>query len=94
MLRRGVEKDKYLTIEALEADFDLLVSNCYRFNGTESQISYSARELSDKFKKGILRIKTGAFLASSTFLPSFLPSFTSSSVLPLLSSSLLSLPSL
>jgi transcription initiation factor TFIID subunit 2 len=71
MLRRGVEKDKYLTIEALEADFNLLVQNCYKFNGTESQISYSARELSDKFNKGILKIKTGASAAFCSFSLSY-----------------------
>ncbi|GAA5878689.1 hypothetical protein JCM8547_002132 [Rhodosporidiobolus lusitaniae] len=60
MIRRNLEKDVYLTIEALEADFDLMVNNCYRFNGMESQVSYSAKELSEKFKKGILRIKQDA----------------------------------
>ncbi|BGP14759.1 hypothetical protein JCM10213_004302 [Rhodosporidiobolus nylandii] len=58
MLRRNIEADKYQTIEALEADFDLMIRNCYTFNGTESHVSYSAKELNEKFKKGILRIKT------------------------------------
>ncbi|GAA5969785.1 hypothetical protein JCM11641_008040 [Rhodosporidiobolus odoratus] len=58
MLRRNLENDKYQTTEALEADFELMINNCYTFNGTESHVSYSAKELSEKFKKGMLRIKT------------------------------------
>ncbi|GAA5972288.1 hypothetical protein JCM8115_005958 [Rhodotorula mucilaginosa] len=58
MIKRKLETDQYNSIEALEADFDLMIRNCYTFNGTESQISFSARELSDKFKLGIKRIKT------------------------------------
>lgn len=57
MIKRKLETDQYNSIEALEADFDLMIRNCYTFNGTESQISFSARELSDKFKLGIKRIK-------------------------------------
>ena len=59
MIKRKLETDQYNSIEALEADFDLMIRNCYTFNGTESQISFSARELSDKFKLGIKRIKAG-----------------------------------
>ena len=59
MIKRKLETDQYDSIEALEADFDLMIRNCYTFNGTESQISFSARELSDKFKLGIKRIKAG-----------------------------------
>lgn len=59
MIKRKLETDQYNSIEALEADFDLMIRNCYTFNGTESQISFSARELSDKFKLGMKRIKTG-----------------------------------
>jgi hypothetical protein len=66
MIKRKLETDQYDSIEALEADFDLMIRNCYTFNGTESQISFSARELSDKFKLGIKRIKTGK---SSSVLP-------------------------
>lgn len=59
MIKRKLETDQYNSIEALEADFDLMIRNCYTFNGTESQISFSARQLSDKFKLGIKRIKAG-----------------------------------
>lgn len=59
MIKRKLESDQYNSIEALEADFDMMIRNCYTFNGTESQISYSARELSDKFKTGMKRIKSG-----------------------------------
>ncbi|GAA5975739.1 hypothetical protein JCM10908_005265 [Rhodotorula pacifica] len=58
MIKRKLETDQYNSIEALEADFDLMIRNCYAFNGMESQISFSARELSDKFKLGVKRIKT------------------------------------
>lgn len=58
MIKRKLESDQYNSIEALEADFDMMIRNCYTFNGTESQISYSARELSDKFKTGMKRIKS------------------------------------
>ncbi|BGP23606.1 transcription initiation factor TFIID subunit 2 [Rhodotorula toruloides] len=58
MIKRKLETDQYNSIEALEADFDLMVRNCYRFNGAESQVSFSARELDCKFKAGIKRIKT------------------------------------
>ncbi|GAA5828317.1 hypothetical protein JCM11251_006194 [Rhodosporidiobolus azoricus] len=57
MLRRNLENDQYLTIEALETDFAQMISNAYTFNGMESQVSFSARDLHEKFKKGIARIK-------------------------------------
>lgn len=60
MIKRKLETDQYNSIDALEADFDLMIGNCYAFNGMESQVSYSARELSDKFKLGLKRIRTGS----------------------------------
>ncbi|POY76846.1 hypothetical protein BMF94_0098 [Rhodotorula taiwanensis] len=60
MIKRKLETDQYNSIDALEADFDLMIGNCYAFNGMESQVSYSARELSDKFKLGLKRIRTDA----------------------------------
>ncbi|GAA5914840.1 hypothetical protein JCM6882_007815 [Rhodosporidiobolus microsporus] len=57
IIRRNLENDVYLTIDALEADFALMIRNAYTFNGMESQVSYSAKELYDKFNKGIARIK-------------------------------------
>lgn len=62
MIKRKLESDQYATIEALEADFDLMISNCYTFNGTESHVSVSARVLAEKFHQGIKRIRTGTCL--------------------------------
>ncbi|GAA6000165.1 transcription initiation factor TFIID subunit TAF2 [Rhodotorula paludigena] len=58
MIKRKLESDQYATIEALEADFDLMISNCYTFNGTDSHVSVSARVLAEKFHQGIKRIRT------------------------------------
>lgn len=72
MIRRKLENDEYATIDAFVADFDLMINNCYRFNGTESHVSVSGRALSDAFHENIKRIRIGASaspsLASSALL--------------------------
>lgn len=60
MIRRKLENDEYATIDALVADFDLMINNCYTFNGTESHVSVSGRALSDAFHENIKRIRIGA----------------------------------
>ncbi|GAA5910197.1 hypothetical protein JCM8208_006756 [Rhodotorula glutinis] len=57
MIRRKLENDEYATIDAFVADFDLMINNCYRFNGTESHVSVSGRALSDAFHENVKRIR-------------------------------------
>jgi len=64
MIKKKLEADQYQTIEALESDFDLMIHNCYTFNGTESHVSLSARDIHEKFRQNVKRIKIGAFTLS------------------------------
>ncbi|GAA5913888.1 hypothetical protein JCM5296_004171 [Sporobolomyces johnsonii] len=57
MIKRKLETDQYQTIEALEADVELMVHNCYTFNGTESHVSVSAKDIHDKFKAAIKKVR-------------------------------------
>lgn len=61
MIKKKLEADQYPSIEALEADVDLMIHNCYTFNGTESHVSVSARDIHEKFRQGVKRIKIGEF---------------------------------
>ena len=62
MIKKKLEADQYQSIEALEADVDLMIHNCYTFNGTESHVSVSARDIHEKFRQGVKRIKIGESL--------------------------------
>lgn len=72
MIRRKLENDEYTTIDAFVADFDLMINNCYRFNGTESHVSVSGRALSDAFHENIKRIRIGASASPSLASPALL----------------------
>ncbi|GAA6019407.1 hypothetical protein JCM11491_004818 [Sporobolomyces phaffii] len=71
MIKKKLEADQYQTIEALEADFDLMIHNCYTFNGTESHVSLSARDIHDKFRGNVKRIKIESNKASKRSSSSF-----------------------
>ncbi|GAA5938378.1 transcription initiation factor TFIID subunit TAF2 [Sporobolomyces koalae] len=71
MIKKKLEADQYQTIEALEADFDLMIHNCYTFNGTESHVSLSARDIHDKFRQNIKRIKIESNKSSKRSSSSF-----------------------
>ncbi|GAA5961060.1 hypothetical protein JCM3765_006519 [Sporobolomyces pararoseus] len=71
MIKKRLEADQYQTIEALEADFDLMIHNCYTFNGTESHVSLSARDIHEKFRQSVKRIKIESNKASKRSSSSF-----------------------
>ncbi|GAA5898524.1 transcription initiation factor TFIID subunit TAF2 [Sporobolomyces salmoneus] len=71
MIKKKLEADQYQTIEALEADFDLMIHNCYTFNGTESHVSLSARDIHEKFRQNVKRIKIESNKASKRSSSSF-----------------------
>ncbi|GAA5825196.1 hypothetical protein JCM3770_002346, partial [Rhodotorula araucariae] len=57
MIQDKLKHDEYTSIDALVADFDLMINNCYTFNGVDSQVSLSGRALSDAFHNEIRRIR-------------------------------------
>lgn len=58
-IRQKLDTDKYDTIEAFEADMDLMIRNAITFNGTESEVGRIAVIVKDRYKDMLSNIKCG-----------------------------------
>ncbi|KAI6031377.1 hypothetical protein BKA83DRAFT_4199448 [Pisolithus microcarpus] len=58
-IRQKLDSDKYDSIEAFEADMDLMIRNAITFNGTESEVGRIAVIVRDKYKDMLSNIKCG-----------------------------------
>lgn len=55
-MEKKIQVDAYETPKQLTEDFDLMVSNCYAFNGKNSVISQMARNIQASFEKHMLHM--------------------------------------
>jgi transcription initiation factor TFIID subunit 2 len=60
-IRQKLDADKYGSVDALEADLELMINNAIKFNGAESEVG----AISIQFRNRIREILTGANLASA-----------------------------
>lgn len=58
-IRQKLDTDKYDSMEAFEADVDLMIRNALTFNGTESEVGQIAIIVRDKIKDMLSNIKGG-----------------------------------
>ncbi|KAG6333744.1 hypothetical protein ID866_5345, partial [Astraeus odoratus] len=58
-IRQKLDSDKYDSIEAFEADFELMIRNAVTFNGAESEVGQIAFLVQDKFRDMLSNIKSG-----------------------------------
>ena len=56
-IRQKLEADKYDSIEAFEADMDLMIDNAITFNGADSEVGQVAFLLRDKYKDMLSPLK-------------------------------------
>ena len=49
-IRQKLDADKYDTVEAWEADMDLMIENALVFNGADSEVGLIAAQVRDKYK--------------------------------------------
>ncbi|KAF7347442.1 Transcription initiation factor TFIID subunit 2 [Mycena venus] len=59
-IRNWLNSDKYETVEAFEADIQLMVDNAITFNGLESDVGALATGLRDRFRELLKNWKAGA----------------------------------
>ena len=52
-IRQKLEADKYDSVEAFEADMDLMIDNALEFNGEDSEIGKVAHNLRRKYREMI-----------------------------------------
>lgn len=50
-IRQKLDTDKYDSVEAFEADIELMVHNAVKFNGEDSDVGYLALTLRDKCRE-------------------------------------------
>lgn len=56
-IRANVERDLYPTIEAVDAEVDLMLHNCFTYNAPDNQVYKSGEEFRTLWKAGIAKIK-------------------------------------
>ena len=58
-IRQKLDTDKYDSMEAFEADMDLMIQNALTFNGAESEVGQIALVVRDRVKDMLSNIKSG-----------------------------------
>jgi len=58
-IRQKLDADKYDSVEAFEADIDLMIRNAITFNGADSEVRHIAVGTHDRVKKLLSGIKVG-----------------------------------
>ena len=56
-IQQKLNQDKYDSIEAFEADLDLMINNAIVFNGAESEVGEYAVKLRDRYRELLAPIK-------------------------------------
>lgn len=59
MIRQKLDTDKYDSVEALEADIDLMIRNAVTFNGADSEVGHIAAGVHDRVGELLSGIKVG-----------------------------------
>ncbi|KAJ3571564.1 hypothetical protein NP233_g3673 [Leucocoprinus birnbaumii] len=58
-IRQKLDNDKYDTVEAFEADLDLMIQNAIKFNGLESEVGRIAVQSQSKIQELLAGFRTG-----------------------------------
>ena len=58
-IRQKLDADKYDSVEAFEADMDLMVSNAILFNGPSSEVGKVSVMVRDKYKEMLSGLRSG-----------------------------------
>ena len=58
-IRQKLDSDKYDSVEAFEADLDLMIDNAILFNGADSEVGLVAVELRSKYRDLLSPLKGG-----------------------------------
>lgn len=58
-IRQKLDSDKYDSIDAWEADIELMVQNAIKFNGADSEVGNLAVLVRDKLKELVTNMKSG-----------------------------------
>lgn len=58
-IRQKLDNDKYDTVEAFEADVDLMLSNAIKFNGADSEVGLIAASFNERFQALLMSWKSG-----------------------------------
>lgn len=56
-IRQKLDADKYDSIDAWEADLDLMVDNALLFNGVDSEVGILAAQVRDKYKDMVANVR-------------------------------------
>lgn len=57
-IRSKLETDKYETVEAWEADLELMANNAIKFNGIESEVGIVAVQMRERVREEAVRLRT------------------------------------
>lgn len=60
MIRQKLDADKYDSVEAFEADIELMIRNAITFNGADSEVGHIAMALHDRVGELLSGVKVGA----------------------------------
>ncbi|KAJ4485637.1 hypothetical protein J3R30DRAFT_3440949 [Lentinula aciculospora] len=58
-IKQKLDADKYETVDAFEADVELMVQNAIKFNGADSEVGLIATEVHDHLKSAVASWKAG-----------------------------------
>lgn len=58
-IKQKLDVDKYETVDAFEADIDLMVRNAIKFNGADSEVGLIAAKVRDHLKNAVANWKAG-----------------------------------
>jgi len=59
-IRQKLDTDKYDSVDAFEADIDLMLKNAIKFNGTESEVGLISLAFEDRFGELLMAWKSGS----------------------------------
>lgn len=59
-IRQKLDADKYDTVEALEADLDLMIDNALHFNGADSEVGKISYIVRDKYKDMLSSLRSNS----------------------------------
>lgn len=58
-IRSKLDNDKYDSIDAFEAELDLMIDNALTFNGEESEVGQIALQMRDKYRDMVSALRGG-----------------------------------
>lgn len=68
-IRQKLDADKYDTVEAFEADLDLMINNAVLFNGADSEVGLIAVDVRNKYREMLANLPTAKRKAGDKSTP-------------------------